>query len=89
MKKAHSSGGGGGSQKSDILIEPPPKPKLKQGGGRGYCPREGHPSPHSPLGRPKMDPWPKMLAYMHTKWNTVRFSHSVGHLRTVGYAAQV
>ena len=45
----------------------------------GYRPREGHPSLPRPLGKPKMDPL-KMLAEMHTKRNTLKFPHSVGHL---------
>ena len=89
---------GGGSQKSDILIKNPLEPKLKRGGvGGGFkggfsmcggiVREKGTLAPIAPLAGPNWTRWPQML-YAH-EMEYIRFSHSVGQLRTVRYAAHM
>ena len=71
---------GGGSQELDIMLKTPPRAKFKKGGGfgggfKGVFRCAGILSAER-APRPPKPPPPNEI-------------HSVGHLRTVGYAAQV
>ena len=73
-------GRGGDSRKSDIMLKKPPRAKFKRGGGfggglRGFFAARGY-CPQQGYPGPPNPPPPNEI-------------HSVGHLGTVGYVAQV
>ena len=79
--KSGGARGAGDSRKSDIMLKTPPKPNLKKGGGfkgvlRGFFAPRGYCPRKGHPGPPNPPPPPDEI-------------HSVRHLRTVGYAAQV